>query len=264
MSTRRKRAHLKAFSSLGISCWVYRDGPRQLGHIHEENQAIDHNLFDFALDGDYGNLIASFDAVAAPGYNGFSFTNNHVRGAKTATPRTEELFDFRPARDNVTTDRKTIVIRDSASYANTAANRPRGPLEKLAFKLGAEEEWTVDGWTLSRTQDAVGGMGGAAGMQMTTGGSGGQSNTAGTTETSGSGASAGQGERGDGGSAAMAGQSAGTGGSAGGNDHAPGDAEASQDGDGCSVGGSGRCRGWHLLAFLWIGWLWMRKRWRFR
>ena len=172
---------------------------------------IDHNLFDFPTSDDGGNLISGFDAVAAvpggtkmhdnlirnPGrglywnegvYNNFAFYNNHVRGATTVTPRTEGLFDFRPARDGATTDFKTIGIRDNiveltgtprplmrnsesyaavienntltgvsdtASYANAPASRPRGPLLPLCFRVGAAREWTLDGWTLVRTPTPV-------------------------------------------------------------------------------------------------------------
>jgi hypothetical protein len=168
---------------------------------------IDHNLFDFSPQDDGGNLISSFDAVPAalggtkihdnliknPGrgiywnegvYNGFAFYNNHVQGQTTVTPRTEGLFDFRPTRNDATTDFSTIEIRDNiieligtprplmrnpesyaarisnntltglndtASYVNPTANRPRGPLQPLCFRLGANREWTVDGWKVART-----------------------------------------------------------------------------------------------------------------
>jgi hypothetical protein len=172
---------------------------------------IDHNLFDFSTQDDGGNLISGFDPVPAalggtkmhdnliknPGrgiywsegvYNGFAFYNNHVRGETTVTPRTEGLFDFRPAREGATTDFATIEIRDNiieltgterpllrneesraalisnnaltgvsdaTSYGNAAADRPRGPLAPLCFRLGADREWTVDGWTLARTPTPV-------------------------------------------------------------------------------------------------------------
>lgn len=167
---------------------------------------IDHNLFDFETTQDYGNLIASFDSSAAVGwtrmhdnlirnpgrgiywnegvYNRFEFYNNHVRGETTVTPRTEGLFDFRPARNGATTDFSTIKIRDNiielsgtmrplmrnsesyravienntlvgisdvSSFGNPDAGRARGPLLPLCFRLGADEEWTIDGWSLFRT-----------------------------------------------------------------------------------------------------------------
>jgi MYXO-CTERM domain-containing protein len=172
---------------------------------------IDHNLFDFSPQDDGGNLIASFDAVPAalggtkmhnnliknPGrgiywnegvYNGFAFYNNHVQGQTTVTPRTEGLFDFRPARNEATTNFSTIEIRDNiieltgmprplmrnpesyaalisnnaltglsdtASYGNPTADRPRGPLQPLCFRLGADREWTIDGWKIVRTPSPV-------------------------------------------------------------------------------------------------------------
>ena len=106
---------------------------------------VDHNLFDFPTAQDYGNLIAGFDAVPAPGglkmhnnlisnpgrgiywnegvYNNFAFYNNHVRGQTTVTPRTEGLFDFRIERGGVRTDFSTIFIRDNI-FELTGIQRP--------------------------------------------------------------------------------------------------------------------------------------------
>lgn len=92
---------------------------------------VDHNLFDFDVADDKGNLVADFGSVVAPGptrfhdnliknpgrglfwsqggYNNYSFTNNHVIANATATPRTDGLFGFNGA----TTDFSTIVIRDN-------------------------------------------------------------------------------------------------------------------------------------------------------
>ena len=121
-------------------------------------------------------------------YNDFAFYNNHVRGETTITPRTEGLFAFRPERDGVATDWSTIVVRDNIfeltgtlrplmrndeghaavienntltgisdvrAYANSATDQLRGPLEPLCFRLGAGEEWTLDGWALTKTPDPV-------------------------------------------------------------------------------------------------------------
>lgn len=177
---------------------------------HRNAIEIDHNLFDFSLEGDYGNLISGFDTSSARGgtrmhnnlirnpgrgiywnegvYNYFAFYNNHVRGETTVTPRKEGLFAFRPARDGGATDWSTIVIRDNiielagtdrplmrnpdshaavienntltgisdtASYANQDTGAHRGPLEPLCMRLGAYQEWTVDGWQLSRTPNPI-------------------------------------------------------------------------------------------------------------
>jgi hypothetical protein len=126
-------------------------------------------------------------------YNDFAFYNNHVRGVTTVTPRDEGLFDFRPMRPDsnnvpVATDFKTIQIRDNiveltglmrplmrntesyaavienntlsgisdtGAYANASAARPRGPLAPLCFRLGAQHEWTIDGWKLSKTPTPI-------------------------------------------------------------------------------------------------------------
>jgi hypothetical protein len=171
------------------------------------NVEIDHNLFDFRTDQDGGNLISCFDPVPAdpggtrmhdnlisnPGrglywsegvYNNFQFFNNHVRARTTMTPRTEGLFDFRPARNGATTQWSTIALRDnifelegtarqlmrnsesyaaviennaltnvsdSSRFANRTTGAPRGPIDPLRFRLGAYDEWTIDQWQLSRT-----------------------------------------------------------------------------------------------------------------
>ena len=92
---------------------------------------IDHNLFDFAVDKDHGNLISGFGKAPAPGpasfhhnlvsnpgrgviwinevFNNLKVYNNHIIARTTATPRTEGLFGF-----NGVCDFKTIEIRDNA------------------------------------------------------------------------------------------------------------------------------------------------------
>jgi Right handed beta helix region len=91
---------------------------------------IDHNLFDFDVKADHGNLIAAFGDVAAKGpakfhnnlvsnpgrgviwinepFNNIEVRNNHIRCRKTVTPRTEGLFAFHSKCDF-----STIAIRDN-------------------------------------------------------------------------------------------------------------------------------------------------------
>ncbi|MCL4202010.1 MAG: right-handed parallel beta-helix repeat-containing protein [Pirellulaceae bacterium] len=91
---------------------------------------ISHNLFDFDVQKDHGNLISAFGRAAAPGpasfhnnlvsnpgrgvvwinevFNNLEIRNNHIVTRTTATPRTEGLFGFNPACDF-----KTITIRDN-------------------------------------------------------------------------------------------------------------------------------------------------------
>ena len=91
---------------------------------------IDHNLFNFDVNADHGNLIAAFGDAPAPGpaifhnnlvsnpgrgviwinevYNNIEIRNNHIVTRKTVTPRDDGLFGFNPACDF-----KTIVIQDN-------------------------------------------------------------------------------------------------------------------------------------------------------
>jgi hypothetical protein len=91
---------------------------------------ISHNLFDFDVQKDHGNLISAFGRAAAPGpasfhnnlvsnpgrgvvwinevFNNLEIRNNHIVTRTTVTPRTEGLFGFNPACDF-----KTITIRDN-------------------------------------------------------------------------------------------------------------------------------------------------------
>jgi len=91
---------------------------------------ISHNLFDFDLKKDGGNLISGFGRAAAKGpasfhnnlvsnpgrgviwinevYNNLEICNNHVIARTTVTPRREGLFGF-----NRGCDFKTIAIRDN-------------------------------------------------------------------------------------------------------------------------------------------------------
>jgi hypothetical protein len=96
---------------------------------------VDHNVFVFSLEQDYGNLISNFDPEPAEGptkfhnnlilnpgrgiawhngiYNNFSFYNNEVLVNETITPRTEGLFGF-----NSNTDFSTVEIRDNVIKVN--------------------------------------------------------------------------------------------------------------------------------------------------
>jgi len=91
---------------------------------------IDHNLFDFDLKKDHGNLISGFGKAAAKGparfhnnlvnnpgrgviwinevFNNLEIRNNHIVTRTTQTPRKEGLFGFNPACDF-----KTIAIESN-------------------------------------------------------------------------------------------------------------------------------------------------------
>jgi hypothetical protein len=91
---------------------------------------IDHNLFDFDLKDDGGNLISGFGKAPAKGpasfhnnlvnnpgrgviwinevFDNLEIRNNHIIARTTATPRTDGLFGF-----NAASDFKTITMRDN-------------------------------------------------------------------------------------------------------------------------------------------------------
>lgn len=91
---------------------------------------IDHNLFEFGVENDHGNLISGFGKVAAKGpanfhnnlvcnpgrgviwinepYDHFEIHNNHIITRTTTTPREDGLFGF-----NANCDFKSIIIRDN-------------------------------------------------------------------------------------------------------------------------------------------------------
>ena len=91
---------------------------------------ISHNLFDFDVTKDHGNLTSGFGKAAAKGpasfhnnlvsnpgrgviwinepYGNLEIRNNHIITRTTATPRKDGLFGFNPACDF-----KTISIRDN-------------------------------------------------------------------------------------------------------------------------------------------------------
>jgi nitrous oxidase accessory protein len=115
---------------------------------------IDHNLFDFDVEKDGGNLISGFGKAAAKGpavfhnnlvsnpgrgviwinepYNNLTVRNNHVITRTTATPRKDGLFgfnkqcDFSTFRivDNIIECRGLArpLVRNDASYGMTTAN----------------------------------------------------------------------------------------------------------------------------------------------
>jgi len=91
---------------------------------------IDHNLFDFDVKKDHGNLISGFGKAAAKGpasfhnnlvsnpgrgviwinevFDHLEIRNNHIITRTTATPRKEGLFGF-----NAACDFSTIAIKDN-------------------------------------------------------------------------------------------------------------------------------------------------------
>jgi nitrous oxidase accessory protein len=91
---------------------------------------IDHNLFDFGVKQDHGNLISGFGEAASKGpasfhnnlvsnpgrgviwineiFDNLEVRNNHIITRTTSTPRTEGLFGFNPGCDF-----GTITIRDN-------------------------------------------------------------------------------------------------------------------------------------------------------
>jgi nitrous oxidase accessory protein len=115
---------------------------------------IDHNLFDFDVERDHGNLISAFGKAAADGpavfhnnlvsnpgrgvvwmnevFNNLTVRNNHIIARRTVTPRTEGLFglnrdcDFHSIRicDNVIECREQPrpLMRNEASYGAVIRN----------------------------------------------------------------------------------------------------------------------------------------------
>lgn len=115
---------------------------------------IDHNLFDFDVEQDGGNLISGFDRAPAEGpaefhhnlvnnpgrgviwinepYNRLTVRNNHIVTRTTATPRTEGLFGLNPDTDFSTVrivdnvieclGQSRPLMRNDASYEATIQN----------------------------------------------------------------------------------------------------------------------------------------------
>jgi len=114
---------------------------------------IDHNLFDFDVKADHGNLISGFGDVDAKGpaafhnnlvsnpgrgvlwinevFNNVEIRNNHIITRTTATPRNEGLFGFNPKCDF-----KTITIKDNVIECS---GEPR-PLLRTLESYGASVE----------------------------------------------------------------------------------------------------------------------------
>ena len=111
---------------------------------------IDHNLFDFDVKNDGGNLISSFGSAPAKGpasfhnnivnnpgrgvvwineiFNNLEIRNNHIITRTTPTPRKEGLFGLNPGCDF-----KTISIRDNIIECQGQAR----PLVRSKESLGA-------------------------------------------------------------------------------------------------------------------------------
>jgi len=124
---------------------------------------IDHNLFDFDVKADHGNLIAGFGNVDAKGpavfhnnlisnpgrgvlwinevFNNVEIRNNHIIARTTVTPRSEGLFGF-----NSKCDFKTITIKDNLIEC---IGRPR-PMLRTPESYGA----TMENNTLTNVADA--------------------------------------------------------------------------------------------------------------
>ena len=124
---------------------------------------IDHNLFDFDVKADHGNLISGFgnanakgplkfhnNLVGNPGrgvlwvnevYDNVEVRNNHVIARTTATPRKEGLFGFNPKCDF-----KTVAIKDNLIECEGQAR----PLLRCKESYGA----TVENNSLINVADA--------------------------------------------------------------------------------------------------------------
>ena len=114
-------------------------------------------------------------------FNNIEFSNNHVIANKTPTPRTDGLFGFNgnsdfstvSVTDNVIEvigldrplmrndqsysatiqNNRLIGVSDTDRYENPQTGAPQGLLEPLAFRLGANEAYEVDGWELREVAD---------------------------------------------------------------------------------------------------------------
>lgn len=119
----------------GYSFWIHHNWLRRSYAIElaRNGLRVDHNLFDFSTDADYGNLLCDFgqqpvkgpivfhdNRIKNPGrglfwhrgpaaYREFHFYNNEVKAHTTVTPRLEGLFGF----SNGENDYKTIEIRNN-------------------------------------------------------------------------------------------------------------------------------------------------------
>jgi nitrous oxidase accessory protein len=124
---------------------------------------IDHNLFDFDVNADHGNLISGFgnadakgpaafhnNLVSNPGrgviwinevFNHLDVRNNHIKCRTTKTPRKDGLFGFNPKCDF-----KTISIKDNLIECEGESR----PLLRNKESYGA----TVENNTLTNVSDA--------------------------------------------------------------------------------------------------------------
>lgn len=123
---------------------------------------IDHNLFDFDVKKDHGNLISAFGDAPAPGpakfhnnlvsnpgrgviwmnevFNQLEVRNNHIVARETATPRDDGLFGFNPKCDFA-----TIAIRNNLIECQGKAR----PLLRSKESYGA----TIENNTLTNVSD---------------------------------------------------------------------------------------------------------------
>ncbi len=113
---------------------------------------VDHNLFDFSVAKDGGNLISSWTPISQgptrfhhnliknPGrgvfwsehvFNHIEFANNHVVANETVTPRTDGFFGLNPA-----TDFSTVTVRDNIFEV---VGRSRGLMRNAASRTAVIE-----------------------------------------------------------------------------------------------------------------------------
>lgn len=119
----------------GYSFWIHHNWLKRSYAIElaRNGLIVNHNLFDFSTDADYGNLLCDFgkqpvngpivfqnNRIKNPGrglfwhrgpaaYREFHFCNNEVKAHTTVTPRLEGFFGFSKG-DN---DYKTIEIKNN-------------------------------------------------------------------------------------------------------------------------------------------------------
>jgi hypothetical protein len=161
---------------------------------------VERNLFDFSTDADTGNLYTQFGSTGVDGpvvfsenliknpgrgilssagrADNFTFTNNHVMGEITITPRTEGLFGFRPDVDFSTIEIADNIfeltgldrplfknanglslidiennlltgISDAGSYNNPQTGATRGPTSPLQFSVGVNQQYRIDGFSIT-------------------------------------------------------------------------------------------------------------------
>ena len=115
-------------------------------------------------------------------YNNFSFYNNEIIANQTKTPRTNGLFGFnkqtdfstiaiknnlikvkgvpRPLMRNlesygaVIENNELVNVSDTNKFDNPRTDAPLGLVEPLAFRVGAEDEFSVNGAEISATANS--------------------------------------------------------------------------------------------------------------